>query len=58
MRCRLGAKVTSYRVRGSRVASNTFNSYSDLGGNSRAYDPLLDIYIPPRKVNPSPYIVN
>jgi hypothetical protein len=50
--------VTSYRVRGSRIASDTFNSYSDLGGNSRAYDPLLDIYISSRKVNPSPHIVN
>jgi hypothetical protein len=50
--------VTSYRVRGSRVASNTFNSHSDLGGNSRARDPLLDIYISSRKVNPSPHIVN
>jgi hypothetical protein len=50
--------VTSYRVRGSRVASDTFNSHSDLGENNRAHNPLLDIYISSRKVNPSPHIVN
>jgi hypothetical protein len=35
-----------YRIRGSYIASDTFNSYSDLRGNSRVYNPLLDIYIP------------
>jgi hypothetical protein len=34
-----------YKVRGSYVASNTLNSYSDLGGNNRVYNPFLNIYI-------------
>jgi hypothetical protein len=37
--------VTLYRVRGSCIALNTPNSYNNLGGNNRAYNPSLDIYI-------------
>jgi hypothetical protein len=37
--------VTLYRVRGSYTALNTPNSYNDLGGNNRVYNPSLDIYI-------------
>jgi hypothetical protein len=35
----------SYGVRGSYIALNTPNSYNDLGGNSRVYNPSLNIYI-------------
>ena len=34
-----------YGVKGSYIALNTPNSYNDLGGNNRARDPSLDIYI-------------
>ena len=34
-----------YRVRGSYTAPNTPNSYNDLRGNNRVYNPSLNIYI-------------
>jgi hypothetical protein len=34
-----------YGVRGSCTAPDTPNSHNDSGGNSRARDPSLDIYI-------------
>jgi hypothetical protein len=35
----------SYKVKGSYTAFNTPNSYNNLKGNNRVYNPSLDIYI-------------
>jgi len=34
-----------YRVRGSYTALDTLNSYNNLRGNNKVYNPSLNIYI-------------